>query len=455
MNKEKIERKPTITFYFQVHQPFRIRSYGVFDIGTHTTYFNEKKNKEILLRVSRKCYLPANRLMLNLLKAHKDFKISYSITGTIIEQLETYSPETLDSFKKLLRHERVEVLAETYYHSLSFLFSKREFVEQIEMHRNLMKELFHKRPKVFRNTELIYSDELAPLVEEMGFKAILVEGADHILGWRSPNYVYKARGANVLLLLKNYRLSDDIAFRFSTPYWEEFPLTSEKYAAWLNACNGDTINLFMDYETFGEHQWAETGIFHFMEKLPGEVKKYGISFTNPSDLLNIPPKDELSYPYPVSWADTERDLSAWLGNPLQENAIRELYKFERYVKSLKDPNLLHLWRKLQTSDNFYYMCTKWFNDGDVHKYFNPHDTPYDAFISYMNILNDLAILIGKKLSQKKSKKQIKTQSLKEKNTINFQHTARALEAPQTSKIFISEQPVNIIPKIMKTYPPDH
>ncbi|MCD6589859.1 glycoside hydrolase family 57 protein [Candidatus Woesearchaeota archaeon] len=394
------QHKPRITFYFQVHQPYRLRHYGVFEIGSHSQYFHEEKNKDIVQKVGKKCYLPTNRLMLYLLKKHPDFKISYSITGVALEQFEQYYPEVFESFKKLLRHERVEVLGETYYHSLSFLYSRKEFIEQVEMHRSIVKELFFKRPKTFRNTELIYSDELAKTVEELGFKTILAEGADHILGWRSPNYVYKARGADIKLLLKNYRLSDDIAFRFSNTNWEEYPLTAEKYAAWLNAVNGETINLFMDYETFGEHQWAETGIFRFMERLPDEVKKYGMGFATPTEISRLEAKDELSYPHYVSWADMERDLSAWLGNPLQDNAIQELYKLERYVKSLNDPEITAIWRKLQTSDHFYYMCTKWFSDGDVHKYFNPYDTPYEGFIAFMNVLNDLAILIGKKFKER-------------------------------------------------------
>ncbi len=401
--KNESQREKSITFYFQVHQPFRLKIYKLFDIGRHSEYFDEKKNKEIIKKVSEKCYLPANNLMLFLLKKHPEFKISYSITGVALEQFEQYYPEVFESFKKLLRHERVEVLGETYYHSLSFLYSKNEFIEQVEMHKSLVKELFHKKPVVFRNTELIYHNDLAPLIEGLGFKAIIAEGADHILGWKSPNYVYKTRNANLHLLLKNYRLSDDIAFRFSNQQWEQYPLTAEKYATWLSVTPGETINLFMDYETFGEHQWAETGIFRFMEQLPREVKRYGISFTNPRDLLKIEPKDEISFDHYVSWADTERDLSAWKGNVLQEVALREIFNLDRYVKTLNDPSITDLWRKLQTSDHFYYMCTKWFNDGDVHKYFNPYETPYDAFITYMNVLNDFSLLLAKKLREKLGK----------------------------------------------------
>ena len=402
MVTKKENNKKTITFYFQVHQPFRIRHYGVFDIGSSQKYFDEKKNREIVHKVARKCYLPTNRLLLDLLKKYKKFRVSFSISGVAVEQFERYHPELMDSFKRLFRHSRVELLSETYYHSLAFLYSKKEFVEQVEKHRSLMKELFHKEPKVFRNTELIYNNELAKFVEEMGYKGILAEGADHILGWRSPNYVYKAKNSDIRLLLKNYRLSDDIAFRFSNKGWEEYPLTVEKYIAWLLATEGYTINLFMDYETFGEHQWAETGIFQFLANLPEAALKAGIGFTSPSQLIKKEPVGELDYPYFVSWADMERDLSAWLGNALQMNAIREIYALEKYIKKTGDKDLIEKWRKLQTSDHFYYMCTKWFSDGDVHKYFNPYDSPYDGFISYMNVLNDLSLRIKQRIKARSS-----------------------------------------------------
>lgn len=378
--------------YFQVHQPFRLRKYGVFDIGQRSNYFDEKKNKEIMEKVARKCYLPTNNLFLELIKKHGDnFKLAFSITGTVLDQMEKYSPEVLESFKKLADTGNVEFLSETYYHSLSYLYSKEDFKEQVEMHQNKIKELFNQEPRIFRNTELIFNNELAKSIEEMGYEGILSEGADHILGWKSPNYIYKAKNTNNMkLLLKNYKLSDDIAFRFSQHSWKEHPLTVEKFTSWIEQNTGETVNLFMDYETFGEHQWEETGIFKFLEKLPEEMIGRGISFVKPSELLDHEVKDELDIHNFISWADVERDLSAWLGNNLQDSAIQELYNMEEHVKMLNDEKLLDDWRKLTTSDHFYYMCTKWFNDGDVHKYFNPYENPYDAFITYMNILNDVA-----------------------------------------------------------------
>jgi len=376
--------------------------YTVFDIGNHSNYFDDQKNEEIMKKVANKCYLPTNKLLLNLIKKHKDkFKISFSISGVAIEQFEKYAPEVLESFKELSKTGCVEFLSETYYHSLSFMFSKEEFKEQVLLHKEKIKELFDQEPKVFRNTELIYNNELANFVEKMGFEGILAEGADRILSWRSPNYVYKSKTTdNLRLLLKNYRLSDDLAFRFGEKTWNEHPLFIEKFASWISENQGHSVNLFMDYETFGEHQWEHTGIFQFLEILPEEFFKRGINFVTPSELLKQEPKAELDVHNFVSWADEERDLSAWLGNKMQETAIKELYLLESAIKKSNNPKLLEDWRKLTISDHFYYMCTKWFNDGDVHKYFNPYSTPYDAFILFMNALND--IIIRLKLSQKET-----------------------------------------------------
>jgi len=380
-----------ICLYFQVHQPFRMRKYSVFEIGNNSEYFDEKKNREIMEKVARKCYLPTNNLLLKLINdSEGKFKVAFSITGTAIEQFEKYAPQVLDSFKKLSKTGAVEFLSETYYHSLSYIYSKEEFKEQVLMHERKMKELFGIKPKIFRNTELIFNNELAGFVEEMGYKGAVAEGADHILDWRSPNYVYKAKNTkNLKLLLKNYKLSDDIAFRFSERSWKDHPLTVEKFADWITKSPGETINLFMDYETFGEHQWDETGIFQFLELMPQELINRGVSFVNPSDLLAFESKDEIDMHNFVSWADVERDLSAWIGNSIQKTAISELYKIGESVKETNNPLLLAEWRKLTTSDHFYYMCTKWFDDGDVHKYFNPYDSTYDAYINFMNILNDL------------------------------------------------------------------
>ena len=393
----------SICIYFQVHQPFRMAEYRVFDIGKHAGYFDEKKNEEIAKKVAGKCYLPANALMLDLIKKlGGKFKIAYSISGTAIEQFEKYAPEVLASFKELAKTGCVEFLGETYYHSLSFLYSKEEFEEQVRKHDKKIKELFGQKPKVFRNTELIYSNEVGSYAEKMGYKAVLAEGWDKILEWRSPNFVYQPAGSKkIKLLLKNYKLSDDIAFRFSNKGWTEWPLTSEKFSAWISAIQGQTINLFMDYETIGEHQWADTGIFDFLKQLPFELMKYPhIEFKTPSEVADMAPVAHLDIPYIISWADLERDLSAWTGNKMQQSALSELYKLESAIKKSKDAKLIDDWRKLQTSDHFYYMCVKYFSDGDVHKYFNPYDTPYESYINFMNILNDLAVRIKDKTAKK-------------------------------------------------------
>jgi len=373
-----------------------MKNYMVFEIGNNHNYFDDLKNKEILNKVAKKCYLPTNKVMLNLLKEHPEFKISYSFSGVVLDQFEEYNQDVLRSFQDLVDTGQVEVLDETYYHSLAFLYSKDEFKHQVKMHTNKVKKLFGVKPKVFRNTELIYNNELAKYIEDMGYKGILAEGADHVLGWKSPNFIYRPKTTSkIKLLLKNYKLSDDIAFRFSNKGWNEHPLTVEKYTNWLNKINGDgnCVNLFMDYETFGEHQWEDTGIFNFMRHLPGELKKHPDNdFKTPSELVDsYEPVGELDIHHLMSWADVERDLSAWLGNKMQHSAIHKLYEIEKNIKFTNDAKLLEDWRKLQTSDNFYYMCTKWFNDGDVHKYFNPYDSPHDSFIAFMNILNDLKI----------------------------------------------------------------
>lgn len=385
---------PSVCFYFQVHQPMRLRHYTVFDEDER--YFDESKNAAICRKVANKCYLPANRVLLKLIHQHKGrFKIAYSLTGVLLEQLERYAPEVLSTFHALAETGCVEFLAETYYHSLSFLYSRQEFVEQVKKHVALTESLFGQTPTVFRNTELIYNNELALLIEAMGcFDAVITEGADHILGARSSNFVYRPKGCRRLkLLLKNYSLSDDIAFRFSNRGWAQWPLTAEKFAQWINAVNGNgnVVNLFMDYETFGEHQWDDTGIFDFMRHLPGEILKHpDNNFKTPSEVVaSYDASGIVDVSRVISWADTERDLSAWLGNPMQSNALHELYRLERRIKRVNEPRILSDWRKLQTSDHFYYMCTKFFADGDVHKYFNPYESPYDSYINFMNVLDQL------------------------------------------------------------------
>ena len=348
-----------------------------------------------------KCYLPANRLMLKLLKKHPEFRVSYSLSGVFIEQMETFSPEVMNSFKRLLDTGRVELLSETYYHSLSFLYSQNEFREQVRMHADKLKSVFGApAPKVFRNTELIFNNDLAREAEMLGYQGILAEGADHILDWRSPNFLYRPKGTRTIkLLLKNYKLSDDIAFRFGSRHWGEYPLTAPKFASWVNAVNGNgqVVNLFMDYETFGEHQWEDTGIFHFLEALPKEILKYPDNdFVTVSEAVErYEPMGELDVTNFISWADTERDLAGWLSNEIQHDAINRLYGMENEIVNSGDRRLVEDWRRLTTSDHFYSMWTKWWNDGDVHKYFNPYESPYDAFISYMNVLEDLKFRLEK------------------------------------------------------------
>jgi alpha-amylase len=390
----------TICLYFQVHQPFRFRRYRFFDIGESHYYYDDFSNESIMRKVAGKCYLPANQLLLELIEKYGDrFKISFSISGVALDQFELYAPEVLESFKKLASTGQVEFLAETYSHSLVSLTDKDEFNSQVAEHSERIESLFGLKPEVFRNTELVYSDEIGAMVAEMGFKAMLTEGAKHILGWKSPNYLYyNAINPRLKVLLKNYKLSDDIAFRFSNQGWNEWPLTAEKYVGWLKNLDKkeEVVNLFMDYETFGEHQWAETGIFEFLKALPGLVlKNKEFSFSTPSEIaVRLQPVAAIHVPFPISWADEERDLSAWLGNDMQNEAFNKLYSLREMVKKINDVEILTDWRYLQVSDHFYYMSTKFFSDGEVHKYFNPYESPYDAFINYMNVLSDFTSRIN-------------------------------------------------------------
>ncbi|KKR29932.1 alpha-amylase [Candidatus Woesebacteria bacterium RIFCSPHIGHO2_01_FULL_39_32] len=397
---------PSVCLYFQVHQPLRIKRFRVFDVGWDPEYFNDRSdtnlnNKKVLGKVAGKSYLPTNNLFLNLLKKYPELKLSFSFSGILLEQLEKDFPQVLDSFKKLVDTDRVEILSETYHHSLAFFYSKSEFEKQVDLHRAKVKEIFGVKPRVFRNTELAYNNELATWADSKGYQAILAEGWDSFLGWRSPNFVYRPKNTNkIKILLKNYKLSDDIAFRFSDKSWRSWPLTADKFAHWVSAINGNghVVNLFMDYETFGEHQWEAHGIFNFLSSLPREILKHPDNdFATVSEVVQkYPAMDEVDVPSIVTWADTERDLSAWVGNAIQTSAISFLYSLEDRILKVGDAKLIDKWRKLQTSDHFYYMCTKWFSDGDVHKYFNPYESPYDAFISFMNAANDLKLRLEKK-----------------------------------------------------------
>jgi alpha-amylase len=389
----------TICLYFQVHQPFRFRTYRFFDIGNDHYYYDDYSNESILRKVADKSYLPANQLLLDLIRKNKGkFKVAFSISGIAIEQFRLYAPDVLDSFRELADTGQVEFLAETYCHSLASLKNNDEFVQQVTEHRTIIRELFGQDPTVFRNTELVYSDEIGATVYKLGFKAMLTEGAKHVLGWKSPNYLYcNAIEPRLKVLLKNFKLSDDIAFRFSNKGWKDYPLTAEKFAGWLNALpkEEETVNLFMDYETFGEHQWAETGIFEFLKAMPGLIlKNTNYTFSTPSEVAEkLQVVSAVHVPNPISWADEERDLSAWLGNEMQKEAFNKLYELREKVIHSNDQVLLQDFRYLQVSDHFYYMSTKFFSDGEIHSYFNPYKTPYEAFINYMNVLSDFKIRV--------------------------------------------------------------
>ncbi len=388
----------SIILYLHVHQPFRLRHYTTFDAGQFHNYFDSSadapsNNESLIHKVAEKSYLPANQKLLELLDKHPEFKLNLSISGTALEQFEQWSPATLKSFQALTKTGRTEILGETYHHTLAFFHSQSEFETQVELHRQKIKSLFNQTPTAFRNTELAYNNDLGVWADKSGYKAILAEGWDPILGWRSPNFVYRPPYTEkVKILLRNYHLSDDITFRFGDRTWAGWPLTADKFAHWLSE-SGDATNfgLFMDYETFGEHQWSDSGIFDFLEHLPEEwLKTNDHRFLNVSEATEqIETKDILDMPETITWADTERDLSAWTGNPMQQQAIQAIYQLQNAVINSGDQQILNDWRKLQTSDHFYYMCTKWFNDGDIHAYFSPYDTPYEAFMNYMNAWHDL------------------------------------------------------------------
>lgn len=389
-----------ITFYLHVHQPWRVREYTIFDTAESHNYFNEldagsdRSNQKIMQKVADKSYRPMNALLERLLATHPDFKVSLSISGTFIEQAEQWAPDVLESFRRLVATGRVEILSETYYHSLAFFYSRGEFEQQVEAHRSKIREVFGVETSVFRNTELAYNDELAKWAEGYGFKGILAEGWDPVLGWRSPNYAYRPAGTErISLLMKNYHLSDDLAFRFGNKAWKEWPLTADTYSDWANAAvlNGPILNLFMDYETFGEHQWADTGIFEFFNDFVSKwLSNPENTFYSVSEAIEThAPAGEISMPHTVTWADSERDMTAWLGNRMQQEALKYLYALESDVMRSGDLALISDWRRLQSSDHTYYMATKWADDGDVHAYFSPYESPYQAFLYFMNAVRDI------------------------------------------------------------------
>ena len=390
----------SICLYLQEHQPTRLRLYRFFDIGKDSHYYDDFANRTILRRVAQKCYLPANKLILDLINQNKGkFKVAYSISGSALEQFQRFAPEVIDSFRALAATGRVEFLAETYFHSLASLANESEFRHQVAKHAAKIEELFGVKPVTFRNTELIYSNAIGEMVYNMGYKTILTEGARHIMGWQSPNFVYTgSTQPHLKVLLRNYGLSDDIAFRFTQNH-----VTAPQYVGWLkeNAKDGDIVNLFMDYETFGEHQSADSGIFDFLRALPAAVLSDGtFGFVTPAEAVKKhKPVSDIDVEDPISWADEERDVTAWLGNELQSEAFKKVYAMTEKLSIVNDPDLWEDFGHLQESDHFYYMCTKFFSDGEVHKYFNPYDTPYEAFINYMNVISDFQIRLDEKRAE--------------------------------------------------------
>lgn len=385
---------PDVCLYFQVHQPNRLLTYDFFRIGENAVYENESLNAGILSKVADNCYLPANRMFRRLIEDNGGrFRMALSISGTVIEQMERYRPDVLESFQELVASGGVELLAETYYHSLAFVHSNKEFDRQVEMHLQKLEDVFQVRPRVFRNTELIYNDAIAAKAETMGFDGVIAEGVEANLAGSSPNFLYRApTTARIKTLLRNSRLSDDLGFRFSDTAWPGHPLTPEKFAGWLAECEGDVVNLFMDYENIGEHQWADTGIFEFWEAMPEAVIEAGLQWVTPTESVELyRASREYGSRYLTSWADAERDLSAWMGNVMQQEAIAKVHRLESEILAVNDPDLTDTWAKMQTSDHFYWMSTKGGTDGGVHSYFTPYPSPYDAYIYFMNVLADLQI----------------------------------------------------------------
>jgi alpha-amylase len=386
--------------FFQIHQPFRHRRYRFFDIGNDHYYYDDYTNESILRKIALKSYLPTNKLLLKLAKQFGEkFKVAFSISGLALEQFELYAPEVIGSFQELAKTGCVEFLSETYSHSLSSLKDKSIFEQQVKLHNDLIFKLFGLKPTVFRNTELIYSDEIGAQIAEMGYNAMLTEGAKHVLGWKSPNYVYvNAINPRLKVLMRNFKLSDDISFRFSNTNLADYPLTADKFIGWLEKANPkeEVVNLFLSYETFGERQPKETGIFDFLESFSVKIVNHAaLKLATPSEVIDeLQPISAVSVPYPISWADEERDLTAWLGNGMQKEAFGKLYNLSRQMEKCTDNELIKDWNYLQASDHFYYMSTKYFSDGEVHTYFNPFDSPYEAFINYMNVLSDFKIRLN-------------------------------------------------------------
>jgi alpha-amylase len=442
----------TICLYFQIHQPFRYKRYRFFEIGNNHYYYDDYSNESILRKIATKSYLPTNKILQDLFKEYGcRFKVAFSISGTALDQFELYAPDVLESFQKLAKTSCVEFLSETDSHSLASLQNREEFEKQVRLHDEKIQKYFNQKPTIFRNTELIYNNEIGDWVADMGYKAIITEGAKHILGWKSPNYVYcSSANPRLKLLLKNYRLSDDIAFRFSDQGWNEFPLTADKYVSWIKNMDPkeDTVNLFFNYESFGNIQPKESGIFEFLKALPKVVLSTNkLTFSTPTDLIEkFQPVAPLFVAHPISWSDEERDTSAWLGNELQKEAISKLYILRDKVLKIDDPKIQTDWRYLQTSDHFYYMCTKFFLQGSMHSYYNPFNSPYDAFINYMNILSDFEIRVNEalnsenniqgKTSNKKKSASTKTKTAKVEKPVEKKKAAvkKVVKSTKTKKV---------------------
>jgi alpha-amylase len=427
----------TVCPYFHVHQPFRVKRYRVFDIGNDNEYFNDSSetdlnNRKIVEKVANKSYRPTNAILQDLLDNHPDFRFALSFSGTVLDQFELYAPDVLESFQRLVASGRVEILADTYHHSLAFFYSVPEFERQVKQHEKRIKQLFGVKPRVFRNTELSYRNDLAHWCEDNGYVGIMAEGWDKYLGWRSPNFLYNPPGRNkIKVLLKNYKLSDDVAFRFGNRAWESWPLSAETYANWIHSHHGSgqTINLFMDYETFGEHQWEDTGIFDFLRALPHILTRHpDTSFKTPTETaLAYDSVGEIDVPDVLTWADTDRDLTAWTGNDIQRDAISAIYGMEADVLATKNKSLIETWRKLQTSDHFYYMCTKWSNDGDVHAYFSPYQSPYDAYIAFMNALSDLQLRVSHALKDEEERVRVRAERKAKKEETGVEAPAQSVD----------------------------
>ena len=441
-----------ICFYFQIHQPFRLKRYRFFDIGNDHYYYDDFANEDIITRIAHRSYIPAAESLLRMIEgSNGKFRCALSISGDALEQCEQYVPEFIDLLKKLADTGKVEFLAETYAHSLASLVDPEEFQSQVRVHDEKIFELFGQHPKVLRNTELIYCDEMAPMIYEMGYKGVITEGAKHILGWKSPNYVYSAVSCPKLkLLLKNDKLSDDIAFRFSNHDWDAYPLTADKYIDWIASTPNEeqVINLFMNLETFGELQTRETGVFQFLEALPRFAAERGIRFATPSEVTaQLKPVGMMSVPYPISDIDEARDVSAWKGNDLQNEALNKLYAVAERVSLCSDRQLKQDWEYLQSSDHFYYMSTKNMADGASHAAFSPYDSPFSAFTNYMNVLADFLVRVEEQYPESIDNEELNSLLLTIRNQASeiasLNKEVKSLRAAQDSEDLPVEQVVPV------------